>query len=172
MPAASKCTDRMRVTSWYFSSHAQVSEACFLFEMLLFISCCRYSILVRAWWMCVHKRTVSWWHSLVSFFTFLRCFACCHKAIGAIPARAGEKREKGETRWEAGCWGADTAALYCCPDFIYQTRARMDHRPAGRPTCCSCPGNTQQWSTGIYRHQLNLSPFLPPPLWFLTLPLL
>lgn len=42
-PAVSPCTDRMRVTSWYFSSRSRVSEACFLFEMLLFISCYRYS---------------------------------------------------------------------------------------------------------------------------------
>lgn len=84
---------------------------------------------------------------------------------------AGEMGSRERRRWEAGCWGADTAELDCGPDFIYETRARMDHRPAGRPICCSCPGNTQQWSMGIYRHQLNLSPLLPPPLWFLTLPL-
>lgn len=29
--------------------------------------------------MCAHKRTVTWWHSLVSFFTFLRCFASRRK---------------------------------------------------------------------------------------------
>lgn len=87
------------------------------------------------------------------------------------PSSRGRAGTRGETRREAGCRGADTAELFCGPDFIYETRARMDHRPAGRPTCCSCPGNTQQWSMGIYRHQLNLSPFLPLPLWFLTLPL-
>lgn len=125
--------------------------------------------------MCAHKRTVTWWHSLVSFFTFLRCFACRRKNKARF--QRGQRtsgRSEGEggwRRWQAGCWGADTAELYCGPDFIYETRARMDHRPAGRPICCSCPGNTQQWSMGIYRHQLNLSLLLPPPLWFLTLPL-
>lgn len=38
--------------------------------MLLFISCYRYSSSARAWRMCVHKRMVSWGHSLISFFPF------------------------------------------------------------------------------------------------------
>lgn len=172
-PAVSNSVDRMRVTSWYFSSRYQVSEACFLFEMLLFISCYRYSSLVRVWQMCVNK----WGMATLSHFishTFLLRVLRQSRASG--PTKSGGKAGPrvggwGGARWDAGCWGADRAELFCGPDFICETRARVDHRPAGRPTCCSCPGNTQQWSMGIYRHQLNLSPFLPPPLWFLTLPL-
>lgn len=176
-PAVSPCTDRMSVTSWYFSSRSWVSEPCFLFEMLLFISCCRYSSYVRARRTCVCVCTNARRVGDILSFNFslssvaLRAATKTRRDPSKGRGVAGEMGSRERRRWEAGCWGADTAELCCGPDFIYETRARMDHRPAGRPICCSCPGNTQQWSMGIYRHQLNLSPLLPPPLWFLTLPL-
>lgn len=74
---------------------------------------------------------------------------------------------RGEMERGTGCWGADMARLSYGP--IYEAYTR-DGSQAGRPTCCSCPGNIQQWSKGIHRHQQNLSIFLPPPLSFLPLP--
>ncbi len=74
------------------------------------------------------------------------------------------KAVRGEMGGAIGCcWGADTATLSEGPDFFFGSQA-------GRLTCCSCPGNIQQWSEGSHRHQQNLFSFLPPPLSFLPLP--
>lgn len=61
---------------------------------------------------------------------------------------------RGEMGRGAAGWGADMARLSWGPDFIYEAHTG-DGSQAGRPTCCSCPGNIERWSEGIYRHQQN-----------------
>lgn len=74
-------------------------------------------------------------------------------------ANEGSEREFGKG---ISCWDAEMARVFYGPDFIYEVCAR-DGSQAGRPTCCSCPGNIQQWSKGSRRHQQNLFTFQPLP---------
>lgn len=110
------------------------------------------------------------WHSLIFNFSHIPHLLC---ALQQIPLSNNYKGKgqvaRGEMEWGTGYWGVGMARLSYGPDFIYEAYTR-DGSQAGRPTCCSCPGNIQQWSKGIHRHQQNLSIFLPPPLSFLPLP--
>lgn len=81
--------------------------------MLLFISCYRYSSLVRAWRMCANKwGTVTFSHFI--FHTLFRCFACCSKATGAIPAVEGKQ---GRGQGGGGHGGTQAAEAQIRPSY-------------------------------------------------------
>lgn len=108
--------------------------------------------------VCEHKCT-RWVGDILSFrfFRFPPMLCVSPQKQGAIPAKG--RGEVGEVCGGGGGGGGRQAAevqIWWSYTLVLTSSmrlcARMDHRPAGRPTCCSCPGNTQQWSMGIHPH--------------------
>lgn len=92
------------------------------------------------------------WHSLVfNFSQFPNLLCIFQSCLMSNHYEGKDTQQEQEMGQDPACWDASMARLFYVP-YTW-----MDRRPAGRPTCCSCPGNIQQWSKGIHRHWLNLS---------------
>lgn len=121
-------------------------------------------------------------HSDIFSFLISPTFASLHdrKSLCSDDELRRRRRKGKEVKRELGwgiAWrGADIAG---CPKALTSSMRltqAMDRRQTGRPTCCSCPGNIQQWSEGIHGTSKILSAqnkalsllFLPPSLSFLS----